>query len=251
MQFSHRSSELYTEFALPEDTAGAHTETRFGWSVRRAAHPTGQYHTLTAGDITLLSSADRLQLSRAAESILLEYLQDASCVLVCGLGNPALAADRLGSAVCSRISLCGALPSGRRLYSFCPGVPAVTGIPTDTLVRMAAQCVSADRIAAVDALCARSAASLSAVMQCSDTGLTPGSGVSGSGTAEIYPPEISTRTMPCPVVTIGVPTVIRTTLPEGGDTRYLVTAGNTDRAVECWSTVIASALLRAMLSPGK
>ena len=54
--------------------------------------------------------------------------------------------------------------------------------------------------------------------------------------------------MPCPVVTAGVPTVIRTTLPDGGSTRYLVTAGNTDRAVDCWGSLLSSAILRTMLA---
>ncbi|MBQ8640742.1 MAG: GPR endopeptidase [Clostridia bacterium] len=256
MQFSHRSSELYAEFAVPGDTGTEQCRTLRGWPVRCAEHSTGRYHTLTAGDITALSARDRSRLAMAAADILQEYLQGAACVLVCGLGNRHLTADSLGANVCSRLSVCGELPGGRGFYSFCPGVPAVTGIPTDTLVRMAAQCVSADRIIAVDALCARSAANLSAVLQCSDTGLIPGSGASGSETAgtgakEEYPPEISTRTMPCPVVTVGVPTVIRTTLPDGGDRKYLVTGSDTDHVVESWSAVIASALLRAIFADGK
>ena len=250
MQFSARSSELYTEFAAPGSTG---TDTAYildRWPVRYADTTIGRYHTLTAGDITLLSAADRHHLSRAAASLLRNYLEGAACVLVCGLGNAAVTADRLGTCTCSRLTLSGPLPDGRQMYTFCPGVPAVTGLPTDTLVRMIADCIKADRILAVDALCARSAATLSSVLQISDTGLTPGSGTDPafSHDTEPMPPEISTRTMPCPVVTLGVPTVIRTTLPDGGSKRYLVTAGNTDRAVDCWSSVLASAILRAILS---
>lgn len=250
-QFSNRASELYTEFALPADKACETEYTIGGWKIRKADHPTGQYHTLYAGDILPLSAKTRAGLIRAAAHILSGYLEGASCILVCGLGNGNLAADRLGVSTCRHLTMPGSLPGGRSMYTFCPGVSAATGLPTDTLVAMTAECIRADRILAVDALCARSAASLSAVLQYTDTGLTPGSGCSNSPSDPDMPPEISTRTMPCPVVTAGVPTVIRTTLPEGGDRRYLVTTGQMDRAVDCWSSVLASAILQAVLSPGK
>lgn len=257
MQFSARSSELFLEFAVPQNTADEHEYTLSGWPVRRNVSGSEQYHTLIAGDITLLDPAARLRLARAISALLAEYLSGAACVLVCGLGNREITADRLGYAVCSRLSLCGCMPNGRKLYSFLPGVTASTGIPTDRLVHMAAECIHADRILAVDALCARSALRLNTVLQLSDTGLTPGSGTvpaapqtpsPATPDPATYPPEISTRTMPCPVVTAGVPTVIRTTLPDGGSTRYLVTAGNTDRAVDCWGSILSSAILHTVLA---
>ena len=256
MQFSHRISELCTEFAIPADKSREREYTLEGWKIRQADHPCGRYHTLSAGNILTLSAEERARLVRAAATLLAGYLEDAACVLVCGLGNGDLAADRLGVSTCRRLSLTGSLPGGRTMYAFCPGVPAATGLPTDTLVAMTAECIHADRILAVDALCARSAASLSSVLQYTDTGLTPGSGSSTdpAGTkphGTEFPPEISTRTMPCPVVTAGVPTVIRTTLPEGGNTHYLVTTGEVDRTVDSWSSVLAAAILRAMLSCGK
>lgn len=113
------------------------------------------------------------------------------------------------------------------------------------MVSETAGIIHADRILAIDALCAHSAATLGKVVQLSDVGLTPGSGIAEHAQVaapEEYPPEISSHTMPCPVVTVGVPTAIRTTLPEGGDTRYLVTAGDTDRTVERWGSIIASAI---------
>lgn len=250
MQFSARSSELYTEFAVPGDTSAEVSEIRFGWPVHSADTAAGRFHTLRAGDVTCLSAADRNRLSRAAAAVLGDYLKEAECVLICGLGNAAITADRLGSATCGRLTL-GTSPAGfRKIYTFCPGVPAATGLPTDTLVRMTAECVGADRILAVDALCARSAGSLSSVLQISDTGLTPGSGTADipADDPEPCPPEISTRTMPCPVVTAGVPTVIRTTLPDGGSKRYLVTTGDADRVVDCWSSILSSAIIRAVLA---
>ncbi len=262
MQYTSRPSELYIETAAPADTDRERTHTLHGWHIREASETHGRIHSLTAGDVTELPPAARMSLSRAAGEIFQSYLGDARRLLVCGLGSERMAADRLGPTVCSKLGLCGRLPGGRELYSFVPGVTAATGIPTDTLVRLAAEAVQADRILVVDALCARCASNLAAVVQWTDTGLTPGSGASEASEGhpaidtvrEAYPPEISTRTMPCPVVTAGVPTVIRTTLPtedapQSAGRSYLVTPGTIDRAVECWSSILSAAILRAVMYP--
>ncbi|MBQ8400750.1 MAG: hypothetical protein IJX14_02365, partial [Clostridia bacterium] len=121
MQFSARTSELYMEFAAPESTAAGNEYTLCGWPVRRAETAGARYHTLIAGDITTLPADARLRLTKALSALFSEYLAGTKRVLVCGLGNRELAADRLGYGVCSRLSLCGPLPDGRALYSFVPG----------------------------------------------------------------------------------------------------------------------------------
>lgn len=259
MQYSHRKSELYLECADPAQTGtetGVTSEhTLLGWPVREGRLGPTRHHTLTAGDVASLGAEPCRRLTHAMAALLGTYLQDAGQVLVVGLGNGALTADRLGTAVCSRLTL-GGIPLGSRtLYSLVPGVSAVTGIPTDKLVARTATLLHADRILAVDALCACGAASLGKVVQFSDVGLTPGSGTTeptvDAPLSSDYPPEISTRTMPCPVVTVGVPTVIRTTLPDGGNDRYLVTAGDTDRTVERWGSLLSSAILQAAVTPDR
>lgn len=248
MQYSNRPSELFMECTSPQQTGEKHDSTLFGWSIREGESGAARHHTLTVGDITLLGATDCRRLTKAVAVLLERYLLDAAQVLVVGLGNGALTADRLGTAVCGRLTLGGSALGSRTLYSFVPGVSAVTGIPTDRLVAHTAQLLHADRIVAVDALCARSATTLGKVVQLSDVGLTPGSGVTDTANVPSdLPPEISTRTMPCPVVTVGVPTGIRTTLPEGGDTRYFVTTGDADRMVERWGSVLAAAILQAVV----
>ncbi len=248
MHDSPHGSALYCELAAPGDTT-AKTYERHGWQIREGHTGHAHHHTITAGEVSLLDAAACRRLIDATAALLADYLSTARRILVVGLGNAALTADRLGPAVCGKLTLAGQAPVGRTLYSFVPGVPAVTGIPTDRLVTLAAHAIQAERILAVDALCARSAAMLGQVVQLSDGGLVPGSGVqSDAGEAS---PEIADHTMPCPVVTAGVPTVIRTTLPAGGQTRYLVTTGDTDRMVERWSSILASAIMKAaMLGAG-
>lgn len=258
MQYSSRKSALYMECADPSqrgmEAGEAPSHTLFGWPVQEGRLGHTRHHTLTAGDVVSLGADACRRLTRAIATLLNLYLQDAEQVLVVGLGNGALTADRLGTAVCNRLTL-GGVPLGQRtLYSLVPGVSAVTGIPTDQLVAHTAALLHADRILAIDALCACRAASLGKVVQFSDVGLTPGSGTTAAAdtdtpSAPDDPPEISTRTMPCPVVTVGVPTVIRTTLPDGGDLRYLVSAGDTDRTVERWGSLLSSAILQAATTP--
>lgn len=251
MQYSNRPSELFMECADPAQTDAMTDYTLHGWSVREGAIGSTHHHTLTVGDVTLLGADPCRRLTGAVAVLLERYLRDATQVLVVGLGNGALTADRLGTAVCGRLTLGSVVLGSRTLYSFVPGVQAITGIPTDRLVAHTAKMLHADRIVAVDALCARSATTLGRVVQLSDVGLTPGSGMTGTAdvaeTPHELPPEISTRTMPCPVVTIGVPTGIRTTLPDGGSTRYFVTTGDADRMMERWSSVLASAILQAVV----
>lgn len=251
MQYSRHESALYMECADPSqggmETGETPSHTLFGWPVQEGRLGHTRHHTLSAEDVVSLGADACRRLTRAIAALLNLYLQDAGQVLVVGLGNGALTADRLGTAVCSRLTL-GGVPLGQRtLYSLVPGVSAVTGIPTDQLVAHTAALLHADRIVAIDALCACRAASLGKVVQFSDVGLTPGSGTTAA--ADTDAPEISTRTMPCPVVTVGVPTVIRTTLPDGGDLRYLVSAGDTDRTVERWGSLLSSAILQAATTP--
>jgi len=249
MQFTHRDTGLHIEMADPIHAASRSRRSLGGWPLICGEMDSGQYRTLETGPLPNLTAAEKTELSAAAAALFGEYLQDAGRILVCGLGNSALTADCLGPAVCSRLTLSGPLPGGRELYSFIPGVSAVTGISTAKLVRAAAECVSADAIVLVDALCARSAARLSSVIQFSDCGLVPGSGTAEKTDGTQTPEEISLRTMPCPVVTAGIPTIIRTVLPEGGDTRYLVTDSAVDRVVEEGARILATALLRSVLVP--
>lgn len=172
--FPHGSA-LYCELVAPGDTT-AKTYERHGWQIREGHTGHAHHHTITAGEVSLLDAAACRRLIDATAALLADYLATARRILVVGLGNAALTADRLGPAVCGKLTLAGQAPVGRTLYSFVPGVPAVTGIPTDRLVTLAAHAIQAEQILAVDALCARSAAMLGQVVQLSDGGLVPGSG---------------------------------------------------------------------------
>lgn len=226
----------------------------------KTAH--GSYHSILTGDVWQADHAVKVHCLRAVSDLLREYITHAGiCLqncrtLVCGLGNGDITSDALGTAVCRRIpAMTNSRISGTELYVFCPGVPAKTGIPADTLVKTVAERMQADLLITVDALCARSLSRLAAVIQITDVGVIPGSAtedVTESG-------EISTRTMPCPVLTIGVPTVIsshaliRDTSGKDSEAEYgpsmPVSHTAIDTIIHGYSEILAGAINRTLLSP--
>lgn len=134
------------------------------------------------------------------------------CVLVACLGNPRITADSLGPCtahsleVTRHVELLDAHAFSRfgkgALCLVMPGVLGDTGIEAAELVKGAAWQLGADLVIAVDALCAVGNAHLGAAVQICDRGLRPGSGLGNRRMA------IDRQTIGCPVISIGVPTVI-------------------------------------------
>ena len=230
-------------FSAPVDTEPC-TETDFhGLSCRSQHTPFGSYMTLCTGDCTLWTGRLRHTILEGIAAMLCRIAPARDgCTLLCGIGNRDLTADALGPLVCSNLS--SSALSSTRMCLLVPDVTAKTGLPTVSLVRAAAEICHAKQIIAVDALSAKSRETLGQVIQFSGDAITPGSGTG------IVTEEISRRTMPCPVCTIGVPTVIRAsvlcgTLPEQEE--LLVTAGSVDHMVKRYAQVLAGWILRSML----
>lgn len=233
-----------------------------GFSVHASATVYGSYHSILSENIWQAEASLKARCLRVLSDILCEYIERSGvCLrncrtLVCGLGNGEITSDALGQAVCKRIpAMTNALKSGVELYVFCPGVPARTGIATDTLVKAVAELLHADLLITVDSLCARSLSRLASVIQISNAGVTPGSG----GDDEPISGEISARTMPCPVLTIGVPTVISSDTMirdavgsksiENPQSPMPVSHTAIDAIVYGYSEIIAGAVNRTLLSP--
>lgn len=177
----------------------------------------------------------------------------ARTVLVAGMGNRHLTADAVGSLVCDALRPRG---GGRRLCLFQPGVSGDTGMESAALVKAAVDYLRPDLTLAVDALAAASMERLCTTVQLCTAGITPGSGVGNAGK------ELSARTLGCPVVAVGVPTVADSSailsdalsragyafddspllaLLENGR-RYSVSLRDADAAVACMAEVIARAI---------
>lgn len=133
-------------------------------------------------------------------------------ILVAGLGNSEITADAIGPLTVKNLTVTRHLKNfepniyddiGRcGISAFSPGVLGQTGIESAELILGAVKTSSPDLVIAVDALAARSCERLASVVQISDSGIRPGSGIGNMRS------EISKRSLGIPVISIGVPTVV-------------------------------------------
>lgn len=132
-------------------------------------------------------------------------------VLVVGLGNRSLTADAVGPQALRHIlvtrHMLAAMPDQFGGFSsvaaLATGVLAETGMETSELIAAAAERIRPRAVVVLDALAARERENLCAVLQLTDTGLVPGSGVGN------HRKEVTEKTLGVPVLAIGLPTVIR------------------------------------------
>ncbi|NLI88859.1 MAG: GPR endopeptidase [Epulopiscium sp.] len=132
-------------------------------------------------------------------------------VLVVGLGNVDATPDALGPKVSSKVVVTRhideKLPwqidqSVCQLSSITPSVMGITGIETSEIIKGVVDKIKPDYILVVDALGSRSASRVNTTIQINNTGIEPGAGVGNKRKA------ITEENMGCPVIAIGVPTVV-------------------------------------------
>ena len=155
-------------------------------------------------------------------------------VMAVGVGNEGMTADALGAKTLKYLDITEHLyaarlkPRGKgRLSGVASGVSGVTGLESYEIVRGVTDRVSPKLVIAVDTLAARQASRLKRVVQISDRGLVPGSGVSNARA------PLNEESLGVPVVAIGVPLVIyaRNILLEyAGGYRLSDLAGGKDNA---------------------
>ena len=132
-------------------------------------------------------------------------------VLVVGLGNRSLTADAVGPLALPHIlvtrHMLQAMPEEFAGFSsvaaLATGVLAETGLESFELIAAVAEKLQPRCVIVLDALAAAGREKLCAVLQITDTGLTPGSGVGN------HRREVSRKTLGMPVLALGLPTVIR------------------------------------------
>ena len=112
--------------------------------------------------------------------------EDDRHILVVGLGNNQITADSLGPLVCSGVLATNHLfnideskvkKGTGRVSLISPGVMGQTGVETSDIVKALCKEIKPDVVIVVDALCSRSIDRLNRVIQVSNTGIVPGSGV--------------------------------------------------------------------------
>ncbi len=188
--------------------------------IRRREEGGARSVTLACGRITARGEAElegisellSEELRRFAE-VMLGRSPDASMrILAVGLGNAHMSPDAIGPDTVRRLTvtrhlrahdeaLYGALGCCE-LAALCPGVLAQTGMESGELVKAAVELVHPHLVVAVDALAARSCERLASTVQLSDGGIAPGAGLGNHRMA------VTAETMGCPVMGVGVPTVV-------------------------------------------
>ncbi len=255
VRFTH--GELYG-FPLTE------TEVTAGHGEARTGKRAGLYLSLETGKLWQSDSDTRHSAVRAVGELIKRLLPEAGegTVLVAGLGNEEITADAIGQRTVKGLvvthhmkSLCPDLYASLELSDMAAVLPCVmgqTGVESAVLVRAAAERVSPRCLIVVDALAARSLSRLGTTVQLTRNGISPGSGVCNARE------ELSEQTMGCPVLAIGVPTVVdATTLladaegaaPKGAEGCF-VTPKEADVMIRVMSRVLASAINEAVHGEG-
>ena len=164
--------------------------------------------------------------------------------MVVGLGNRAVTPDALGALTAGELlitaHLCDQFPFFRPVSALCPGVRGQTGLESLEIVRAVAARVKPACLIAVDALAAAELGHIGTVIQLSDAGIQPGSGV-GNRSA-----RLDRAGLGVPVLALGVPTV--TDLDEAGQGR-IVTTADIDLTVTSMAKLLGEAVNQT-LHPG-
>ena len=133
-------------------------------------------------------------------------------VLVAGLGNADMTPDAIGPGTLRRLTVTRHLKAYNaalfealgccELSAIAPGVMGQTGMESGETVKAAVELTRPHLLIVVDALAARSCDRLSSTVQLSDSGISPGAGIGN------HRMGINRDSMGCPVMGVGVPTVV-------------------------------------------
>ena len=164
--------------------------------------PIGSYYTIETGN------KNTSDIVYCIKNILKSLLDKDKKILVAGIGNKNITPDALGplvidSTVATRHLICNEYFNHlNEVATISTNVLGKTGIETGVIIKSVCEEVKPLNIIAIDALAAKSPSRLGNVIQISDTGLTPGSGIGNSRFA------INEENLGTKVIAIGVPTVI-------------------------------------------
>lgn len=177
----------------------------------------GKYITIEFDDVTDSGNRDNVKeiFKKELNNLICSLkLKSNYTVLVIGLGNEKSTPDSLGPKVIDNILVTRYLyvlgekiSDGIRCISgISPGVMADTGIETVDIISSLVDKIKPDLVIAIDALAASSISRINKSIQITDSGIHPGSGVGNMRK------EISYDVIGTPVIAIGVPTVVSSSI---------------------------------------
>lgn len=186
----------------------------------------GNYITIEFEDITNHEDSEEIkkELTKELKELLKEknITKEKTCLII-GLGNRFSTADSLGPITIDKIMVTRHLftlntnvkPGIRSVSSLSPGVMANTGIETYDIITSITNKINPDFLIVIDALASSSIERINKTIQITDTGIHPGSGIGNNRK------EISYETIKIPVIAIGVPTVVESSIIVSDTIDYL------------------------------
>ena len=135
----------------------------------------------------------------------------------------------------------------KKVCVFTPKVMGQTGLESADLVKAVVDLYKPNVVIAIDALASSSIKRINKVIQLSDTGISPGSGVGN------YRKEITEKSLKCKVIAIGVATVVEAnniikelmpevTIHDNKNYNLILTPKEIDEDIEHISTIISNAI---------
>lgn len=168
-------------------------------------------------------------------------------IMVVGLGNRAVTPDALGPRTVDQILITRHVAEEfrglRPVSALCPGVKGQTGLESLEIVHSVVHKTNPSCVIVIDALAAAELSHIGSIVQISDTGIQPGSGIGNHRAA------FDRSTLGIPVLAIGIPTVSDLDRPDSG---MIVTSAEIDASISGMSRMLANALNQALqpeLSP--
>lgn len=212
--------------------------------------PVGHYITLEFASVLRKSPATPQQAGR----VLGEYLARLPAVqkgpVLVVVGNAAITPDAVGPRTLQHLLVTRHLRRyAPELFTpltdcsaFAPDVLAATGMESAEMVRGMVSVCKAQCMLVIDALAASEEKRLCTTVQLADSGIVPGSGIGNARAA------FNRETMGIPVIALGVPTVISTSVlcgkPTSGD--WIVTPSDIDVRVARITRILAAGINRAL-----
>lgn len=166
-------------------------------------------------------------------------------ILVVGLGNPKIACDSFGARVTEKIYATRSLKDDIEKVPFAMisvfqlDVFSKTGIEAIEAIRGISDSIDPEIVVVADSLVAKNPKRILRTVQISDSGITPGSGIS-PGQKEINRESVGRN-----IITIGVPTAVSYS---GDDEKRLFSPCGIEPEIERLSSAVAKAIEKAFLN---
>lgn len=154
-------------------------------------------------------------------------------ILCCGIGNPYVTCDSLGSETVKLMST--RRVDGLKLVVAMPY--GLTGIQSKSLIRSLVKSQGVDMCIIIDSLCTRSYDKIGKTFQFTDSGIVAGSAVGGDNLMD-------DNVFGVPVIAVGVPTVIRSSVDINNDKiDKLLTPTDVKSVVDSASNILSEVII--------